>query len=74
MKNNTKIRIPKKYQHMLTEVDKDSDGYWAYSEYGYRFSFMESHTAHEDTQKELLSVIDTLEECNCDECNEFKKE
>jgi hypothetical protein len=70
MKNNTNVKVPKKLQHMLDEVDYEGreDGYWAYSKDGFRFGGMGCHTAHEDTQKELLSMIRTLEPCDCEEC------
>lgn len=68
MKNTTSIKIPKKYHHMLDEVYKDGDGYWATSQDGYYFKHMDCHTAHEDTQNDLLSVIRTLDNCNCEEC------
>lgn len=73
MKNATNIKIPKKYQNMIEEIYHDSDGYWAYAEYGFHFKDMggECHTAHEDTQTELLSVIRSLEPCKCKECEEY---
>lgn len=58
--NRTKIRVPKKYQHMLELVEKDGDGYWAYAREGYIFEGMGCRTAHEYTQKELLEMIRTL--------------
>jgi hypothetical protein len=68
MKNTTTIKVPKKYQHMLELIEKDSDGYWSYSNPGYQFAGMGCHTAHEDTQKELLEMISTLEKCDCEGC------
>jgi hypothetical protein len=70
MKNFTNIKVPMKYQPMIDEIDKDSDGYWAYSKYGYHFAGMGGacHTAHEDTHKDLLSMIRTLEPCDCKDC------
>lgn len=68
MTNNTNMKIPKKYVAMLEEIDRDSDGYWAYSKDGFMFRRMECHTAHEDTQAELMDVIRTLQPCDCDEC------
>ena len=59
--NNTTIKIPKKYQHMLEEVDQDDDGYWAYAREGYIFPEMGCRTAHEYTQKDLLAMIRTLQ-------------
>ena len=68
MINNTKIKVSKKVESMLDDISKDSDGYWASSKDGFYFTMMDCHTAHEDTQKELLSVIRTLAPCNCNEC------
>lgn len=61
-------KLPKKYQSMIEEISKDSDGYWAYSKKGFMFEGMGCHTAHEYTQKELLSMIRTLKPCECKEC------
>lgn len=68
MINNTKIKVAMKYQPMIQLVEKDDDGYWAYSQPGFYFPMMGCHTAHEDTQADLLSVIRTVAPCNCDEC------
>lgn len=74
MTNTTSIKVPKKYQHMIDTIEHDSEGYWAYSKAGYQFAGMggQCHTAHEDTQKELLSMIRTLEKCECKNCLEVK--
>lgn len=68
MLNTTKINIPKKYQPLLAIVEKDIDGYWAYSKNGYYFPSMGCHTAHEDSQIELMKVIRTITKCDCDAC------
>ena len=70
MENTTTIKIPKKYQSKLQVVEKDGDGYWAYSEKGFYFAGMgsECHTAHEDTQAELVKMIRTVKSCGCEEC------
>ena len=52
----------------MDEVFKDSDGYWAYTKKGFRFAETECHTAHGNTQKEILSDIRSMEPCDCDEC------
>ena len=72
MKNTTNIKVPKKYQPMIEVVEKDSDGYWAYTEKGYYFSHMGCHTAHEDSQFALIMVIRTVEKCDCSICEEEK--
>src|SRR6476661_8235440 len=60
--------VPKKYMENMDEVFKDSDGYWAYTKKGFRFAETECHTAHGNTQKEILSDIRSMEPCDCDEC------
>ena len=60
MKNSTKLKVPKKYQHMIDEVQKDCDGWWAYSKDGYIFESTSCHTAHEYNQNDLLKEIRTL--------------
>lgn len=70
MKNLTNIQVPLKYQNMLEEIYHDSDGYWAYTKDGFYFKDMGCHTAHEDTQKDLLRVIRSLQPCNCDDCKQ----
>lgn len=57
---NCELNIPKKYAHMLREVEYEGreDGYWAYlndgfaSENGYG-----SQTLHEDSKQQLLKAI-----------------
>lgn len=66
--------IPKKYMQNITEVYKDSEGWWAYSKKGYKFEGMGCHTAHEDTQHELLKMIRTMVPCDCDQCMETEIE
>jgi predicted nucleic acid binding AN1-type Zn finger protein len=73
MNNTTTIKVAKKYQGMLETIEKDSDGYWAYSNKGFQFAGMGCHTAHEDTQKDLLAMIRTLEPCECEQCQEEEK-
>lgn len=73
MRNETTVKIPKKYQPMLDEAFHDSDGYWAYTKNGYRFDATESHTAHGYTQAEFLQDIRSLSVCDCDECKSVDK-
>lgn len=55
MKNKTNIKVPKKYHKMIKEIFYDSDGYWVYTERGYRSGMDYAlHTIHEDTVKEIL--------------------
>jgi hypothetical protein len=72
MNNTTSIKIPKKYESKLELVERDSDGYWGYTIKGFYFEGMggECHTAHEDTQHELLQMIRTIKSCDCKHCKE----
>jgi hypothetical protein len=68
MYNNTNIKVPKKYQHMVREIGKEADGYYAYSQDGYYFKDTDCHSAFEDTQRQLLLTIKSLDKCTCEEC------
>lgn len=68
MKNETTLKIPKKYESAIKEIYKDSEGYWVYAEKGYIFANTGCHTAHEYTQKDIMSAIRTLESCTCSDC------
>lgn len=68
MKNNTKMRIAKKYAHAIEEIHKDMDGVWAYTVPGWKFGSTDCHTAMEYTQKDLRKEISTVTECDCKEC------
>lgn len=69
MKNETNIKVPKKYAGKLDEIYLDCDGYWAHTKKGYMVAGMGSHTAHESTQQELLGMIRTIKKCDCEECS-----
>ena len=77
MKNNTKMRIAKKYQHMIEEISAEFDGLytmtWAYSKPGYYFGNSGCHTENGYTQKELYKAIQTLQKCECEECKKALK-
>lgn len=70
IKNNSTVKVPKKYQGMLAEIDYEGrdSGYWAYSKKGFMFEGMGCHTAQEYSQGELLKMIRTLKPCECEEC------
>lgn len=73
MNNATSVKIPRKYESMIDVIEKDSEGYWAYSKKGFCFGGMDSrgcHTAHEYTQAELLKMVRSLKTCDCDHCKE----
>jgi hypothetical protein len=70
MINRTTIILAKKYETMIEKIYKDSEGYWIYSEKGFYFDGMGRgcHTAHEITQREVLTMIRTLSPCTCELC------
>ncbi|CAM4303900.1 antirestriction protein ArdA [Jeotgalicoccus halotolerans] len=72
MKNFTGMKIAKKYEAGIEEIYKDIDGVWAHAAAGYYFESMDTHTAHEDNQKDLYKVIQTLAPCDCEECENMK--
>ena len=76
MKGNVKMDVPKKFESKLDEICKDSDGYWAFTIDGFHFAGMggDCHTPHEDTKKDLLAMIRTIEKCSCKECKAAAKE
>jgi hypothetical protein len=73
VKNSTTIKLPNKYHKMVREIYFDEDGYWAMSEYGFKFVDSQCHTAHEDKQNDLLRVIRSAVPCDCQECTEHTK-
>ena len=69
MINNTNIRVPKKYVERIKEIFHDDDGYWAYTNHGWRNGDDYAlHVIHEYTQAELLQQIKWTEPCDCDRC------
>lgn len=62
MINNTKMRIPKKYEHMIEEINHDQDGYWVALADGFYSAETGSHTIHEETQKDTLACIRNIKE------------
>lgn len=70
MLNTPNMSVPEKYAKHLAEIDKDEEGYWAYTKKGFYFEAMGHgcHTAHEDTKKALMDKIKTIEKCDCRDC------
>jgi hypothetical protein len=68
MKNLTTMKIPAKYTAALELVERDTDGYWAYTNRGWRFTTTTSHTAANDTQAQLMRDIRSIEPCDCLDC------
>jgi hypothetical protein len=77
MKNETNIKVPKKYHNMLDNIYHDNDGYWAEQKVGYSFGGVSKgetcYSAHEDTVADLLKEIRTLRPCTCKYCVEHMK-
>lgn len=68
MKNSTKIKVPKKYEHMIEEIWQEDDGwsergpsYWVTIADGFWSPQMQCHTLHESSQKEILELIRGIE-------------
>lgn len=62
MINHTKMRVPKKYEHMIEEIIKDVDGYWIHLAEGFYSPETGTHTIHEGTQKDALACIRNIKE------------
>lgn len=60
MKNQTSIKVPKKYQGAIDEIIKDVEGYWVYLNDGYKSSDTMTYTIHEYTQKDVLKSLQTI--------------
>lgn len=62
MKNNTNIRIPKKYENVITEVwyEGREDGYWASLKECCLCEDTECHWVHEWTVKDFLKSLKSI--------------
>lgn len=69
MKNETSIKVPKKYVERIKEIYHDDDGYWVITNPGWRNGCdSECHVIHEDTKTAILQNIRWTEPCDCEEC------
>lgn len=57
MINETKMRIPKKYQPMIKEIHRESDGVWVTLNDGFKSTNTDSHTIHETNQADAMEQI-----------------
>lgn len=63
MKNDTKLRVPKKYEHMIDEIIfEKGNGYWVHLANGFYSPDSGCHTIHEMSQKEALKQIRAIKE------------
>ena len=62
IKNNTNIKIAKKYQGFIDEILKEYEGYWVYLKEGYVFQSMECGSKWFETQQELLAGLKDIVE------------
>ena len=60
MENKTNLKVPKKYQIAIEEVQKDCTGYWIWLKEDYISSETGCHTIHEYTQKDALKALQTI--------------
>lgn len=56
IKNNTKYKVPRKYEKMVKEIYQDSDGIMIHLADGW-FGVDETTVIFEDTWKEALEVL-----------------
>lgn len=68
MKNNTSIKVPKKYQHMISEICHDWDGWWIYTKRGFYIENEGQHVMSYITRKELEHNLRTVDVCHCEDC------
>ena len=68
MKNNTSIKVPKKYQHMIKEICHDEDGWWVCTKRGFYVEYEGLHCMSFDTRKALERYIRTIGVCHCEDC------
>ena len=60
-----------KYVDEVIDETGEDNGYWIYLKYGYRVDYSASdHIIHEDTVKECVDYLKTVEPCACKECRE----
>ena len=60
LRNSTSLKIGKKYESAISEVFKDSDGYWIYLNYGYISTETQWGTKHEYTLADLRKQLKTI--------------
>ncbi len=60
LRNSTSLKIGKKYESAISEVFKDSDGYWIYLNYGYISTETQCGTIHEYTLADLRKQLKTI--------------
>lgn len=65
--NETTLRVPQKYRHMIASIHHEPSGYWVYTAEGYYSPMMQTGTIHESSQKATLAEIRTITECGTDE-------
>ena len=62
MINNTNIKVPKKYHHMISEINYDAEtGYVVILEKGFLVPGAKAHEIHETSQKAVLDAIRKIE-------------
>ena len=64
-----KVRQHKLVEEVSDERNNDS-GIWAYLKPGYKV-YDDYHQVHEDTWSEVLSVLRSVEKCDCADCKKY---
>ena len=74
MENNTNMKIPKKYEPMISEISQDENGYCVKLNKGYKNSTFDAQELHLNTQKQVKEELKNIIACNCEESGETKQE
>lgn len=74
MENNTNMKIPKKYEPMISEISQDENGYCVRLNKGYKNSTFDAQELHLNTQKQVKEELKNIISCNCEESGETKQE
>ena len=71
------MKLPKnleKYVDEIIDERGEDNGYWVYLKYGFKVDYSASdHIIHEDTVKECIDYLRSVEPCDCRECTRYLK-
>ena len=67
MENNTNMKIPKKYEPMISEISQDENGYCVKLNKGYKNSTFDAQELHLNTQKLVKEELKNIIACNGEE-------
>lgn len=62
-------KLPKKYSKMISQINREEDGYMIYTQKGYCINDLGLHGPYgQDTWKEVLGCLWMVMPCNCADC------